>query len=84
MNVTEAARCLSNAWRGAKWLNSVGVGKEGGKETIFVYVKRPPPKKLPLLREVAREFPIVVRRTGPLRPLVGHRLDQRRSIALIK
>jgi len=70
MNAAQAARYLADAWRGAKWLNTVGVGKDNGRETIFIYVKRPPPKKLPLLREVAREFPVVVRRTGPLRPLL--------------
>ena len=68
MSAADAARNLANALRGAQWLLSVGIGQDSGKETIFVYVKRNPPKDVPALRAAAHDFPVVVRKTGPLKP----------------
>ena len=68
MNATDAARNLAKALRGANWFNAVGIGQDSGKETIFVYVTKSPPKDVPELKAVAHEFPVVVRKTGPLKP----------------
>ena len=68
MSAADAARSLANALRGAQWLLSVGIGQDSGKEAIFVYVKRNPPKNVPEIAAVAHEFPVIVRKTGPLKP----------------
>jgi hypothetical protein len=68
MSAADAARNLAKALRGAHWLLSVGIGQDSGKETIFLYVKKNPPKDVPALKAVPHEFPVVVRKTGPLKP----------------
>ena len=68
MTTLEAAKKLSQALTGASWLVSVGVGSEAGRDCIFLYVKKAPPKDILAIKEAESLFPVFIRKSGAFRP----------------
>jgi hypothetical protein len=68
MNVQQAATELFDELSQRPWLTSVGVGELDGQEAIYVYVKSPRQKDIAALRGGYKGFPVIVEKTGTIRP----------------
>jgi hypothetical protein len=72
MTVHEAAKTLHERLEGEPWLTAVGVGKEEGRDCIFVYVTAARPELLAHIGSEWWGYPVVVRRMTFPRPLSIH------------
>jgi hypothetical protein len=69
MTIHEAAEKLAAHLRWASWLTAVGVGKQDGRDCIYLYVKSPKRADIAFLDEGWEGFPVMIRRTGAFQPL---------------
>jgi hypothetical protein len=69
-----AAEKLTARFGGFPWFVSVGVGRlKDGKEAIFLYVKSRRHPQLKSLEAGWMGYDVLVRQTGPIRPLARDR-----------
>jgi len=71
MDIERAATELQSHFHRAPWFTSVGVGRQNGREVIFLYVNSVERARAAFPQTEWHGFPVIIRKMTGLRPAAG-------------